>query len=653
MSATRARRPRAVDALLDSLAPLSFVIGKGGVGKTTCAVALTAWLAERGGHVLLVSTDPAGSLGTVIGSALTPGEQREIDELPGCAVMQLDAAVARGKFVARWRDVIVTIMDRGTYLDAEDIEGLVDAALPGGDEIFALLTLAELAAAQETRTAPWDHVIVDTAPTGHTLRLLALPDTFDALLALLEAMQAKHRFIVTALTHRYRTDAADLFLAEMRALIGGLRASLGNRDRTSAVLVARAEDVVMNESRRYAAALAAMHLEIAAVIVNAVAKPIDTVGRRLRGHLDELSRTMFAIPRTEPPPIGVKAIGGLGGRLRAMSRSAVSGRKTIRRDRRGWRKDERSAVKSFLGGAPHADLALSLVHPLTIVGGKGGVGKTTVSCALAIAAASARQSSSKVLLVSTDPAPSIADALGITDPQRARRGPEQFDPLPHLEIWQMDAVAAFEDLRDRYRQRIDQLFDAWIGQGVDASHDRVILRDLLALAPPGIDELYAVSALGEILDEHRYDCIVVDPAPTGHLLRLLELPTIALDWSHRLMRLILKYREISGLGDTAQELLTFSRRTRAFDALLHDPARAGLVLVTLDEPIVMAESVRLCKALDDKGIAVVGVLVNRVLTSSATEIDWRRKVVVAPESADPLIGIERISAWCRRWHQRD
>src|SRR5439155_1527968 len=129
---------------------------------------------------------------------------------------------------------------------------------------------------------------------------------------------------------------------------------------------------------------------------------------------------------------------------------------------------------------PAVDIALdpaALVRTLVIVGGKGGVGKSTVATALAIAA--------------TDAGP--------------------------------------------------------------------------AGAPPGIDELYALSVVGESVP--RFSSVIVDPAPTGHLLRLIEMPAIALDWTHRLMRLLLKYKDIAGLGETAQDLLDFAKRTRALTAL--------------------------------------------------------------------------------------
>ena len=116
---------------------------------------------------------------------------------------------------------------------------------------------------------------------------------------------------------------------------------------------------------------------------------------------------------------------------------------------------------------------------------------------------------------------------------------------------------AFARLRDEYQSRVDALFDTLVTRGVDLTHDRSVARDLLSLAPPGIDEVYALSLLSDALFKDRYVRVVVDPAPTGHLLRLLEMPRLALEWTHQLMRLMLKYKDVAGLGETAQELLDF------------------------------------------------------------------------------------------------
>jgi arsenite-transporting ATPase len=214
----------------------------------------------------------------------------------------------------------------------------------------------------------------------------------------------------------------------------------------------------------------------------------------------------------------------------------------------------------------------------------------------------------------------------------------------------MDATAAFTRLRDEYQERIDALFDTLVGRGLDVQHGRAIVRDLLALAPPGIDELFALSLLGDALAEQRFSRIVVDPAPTGHLLRLLEMPALALDWTHRLMRLMLKYRDVVGLGETAQELLDFARRTRALDALIHDHAQCGLVVVALDEPVVRSETERLSAAVQSRGVDVIALLWNRTeQTPAPLPASVAGRQLFAQETNPPPIGVKALRNWLRSW----
>jgi len=464
-------------------------------------------------------------------------------------------------------------------------------------------------------------------------------------------MQAKHRFMVSALTHRYRRDAADGFLESMRATIGALRLSLGDSRHSGAVLVTRAEPVVMRETERYAKALSTLGISLIAVLVEALPRNWQHLGENPTT-LRELAALapeggLFAVPEIEPPPAGVAESASALGRVRYFGEgTVVSARKGLRSDsprrkslKRGGRvSPPRPVDRTFPLG--------TLLRTLTIVGGKGGVGKTTVSCALALHAAFDDGLPGDVLLVSTDPAPSVGDALGIQAPQWAHTSPESLETIPRLHIWQMDATEAFQQLRDRYRDRIDDVFDSLTGRSFDIAHDRAILRDLLALAPPGIDELYALASLGEKLEERRYTRIIVDPAPTGHLLRLLQLPALAIDWSHRLMRLMLKYKEIAPIGHAAQDLLTFAKRTSALDRMLHDQSRAGVVLVSLDEPVVRAETLRLTNLLGASGIAVLGEVRNRVMTASASDTS---PTIFAPTVATPLIGVATIREWSWRW----
>lgn len=614
--------------LLDSLPPLTLVVGKGGTGKTTLSLGVATHLARAGHRVLVLSTDPAGTLGDAIGLGL--GDATEpVPHVPSLDARQLSARAERERFLRSWRDVIATILDRGTYLDAADIDGVVDAAFPGADEIFAVLALAST-----VREARYDRVVVDTAPTGHTLRLLSLPRTFDAIVALLETMQEKHRFMVRALTRRYRRDTADEFLDEMRDTIGTLRGALSDATRSGAIVVGRAEPVVAAETGRLLDALDEIHLATCGVIVNAMPAELDDASRQAVDTIAQLAPTTphFGVP-LQLPQTGADGAASLLESLTSLTRTAVAPVAPVARSRK--------QTRSGSAGA----LASRLARELTIVGGKGGVGKTSVSCAVALAAAEA---GGRVLLVSTDPAPSITDALGqpIGDDETV------IDDVHggELRARQMDATAAFQRFRLEYEARVDELFGALVATGVDASYDRAIVRDLLALSPPGIDEIFALSVLGETLSEARFTHVVVDPAPTGHLLRLLEMPALALDWSHQIMRLMLKYKEVVGLGDAAEELLAFSRRTRTLETLMRDATRCGLIAVSLDEPVVREETMRLVAAVRALGVDVIALLWNRVDGAPhPLPSDVPLEQLVSPRRVPPPIGVPAMRDWSRDW----
>ena len=612
----------ALDALLASFPRTTLVLGKGGVGKTTCAAGLAAHFARRGERTLLVSTDPAAALAGVLDAPVS-AQATPIPDQPRLDARQLSARVLREDFLNRWRETIAEIVDRGTYLDRSDVDGLVDAALPGGDEIFALLALADLLSDPSPEHA---RIVVDTAPTGHTLRLLALPETFRALVAMLEAMQSKHRFMVRALTRRYRRDRADDFLDEMRSKVDALRERLADDDSVAGVVVTRDEPLVIAETRRYVDRLRALRVRIAAIIVNGAQGNVNVVE-------NDPSIPEYRLPLVAPPPLGVPAL-----------TAALESIATIATRSPAMRPESRSETAP---ATPGNDVA-TIPRPLTIVAGKGGVGKSTVACALAVAAA---DEDSQTLLVSTDPAPSIADALGKSDAPWAENDIEAtIDEVPGLVVRQLNATAAFARLRETYQERIDALFETLLARGVDIAHDRAIVRDLLALAPPGVDELFALSTLGDAVVGGRFDRIIVDPAPTGHLLRLLEMPAIALDWSHRLMRLMLKYREITGLGETARELLDFAKRTRTLQAIFVDHSRCGLVLVSLDEPLARAETERLAAAVRRLGIDVGAVVWNRA--SGPTEplpATSAGRQVFAGEVQPPPVGARALRQWSRTW----
>jgi arsenite/tail-anchored protein-transporting ATPase len=616
------------ESLTARLSPVTLVVGKGGVGKTTVAAAFAKRFAGEGTRTLVVTTDPAGTLLSAFGRPISP-TTRPVALDDGMVrgpldVWAVDTQRARDDFLSTWRDPIAQILDRGTYLDLDDVRGLVDATLPGADEIFALLAIGEVLGMKPNDA--YARVIIDTAPTGHTLRLLNLPHSFAAIVRLLDAMQEKHRFMVRALTHRYRPDAADALISELRQRVDLLQRTLTDPAKTSAVVVTRPEAVVIAESVRYLDALAESHIAVAAILINTWRS-----GTEERTGIAPLLERVSSIPLYTAPRLPSDPVDRLLESVDILDANAKPARaKPPLRSPRAFAPS--ASERSSLSGP-------DLARPLTIVAGKGGVGKTTVACAVAISAADHGQ---QTLIVSTDPAPSVGDALA----QAIGHDETPVAGVPNLTARQMDATRAFAELRDQYQERIDDVFANITGRGVDFAPDREILRDLLSLAPPGIDELYALTILGNAIDEGRFTRIVVDPAPTGHLLRLLDMPALAIAWAHQLMRLMLKYKDIVGLGDAAQDLLTFAKRTRALELRLHDAQQATAILVTLDEPLVRGETERLLGALRDRHVSIGAIICNRA-DSVVKPLPTGEPVpqLLAPRTTPAPIGVNALRPW--------
>jgi arsenite-transporting ATPase len=220
-------------SLLSPCQRLLLFSGKGGVGKTTLTCALARHLAQAQPErrLLLLSTDPAHSLGDVLGIPVADVPQ-PLPDWPNLQVRALQAEVLLQDFKQTYGPALELIAERGSWLAKEDLLPLWDLDWPGVDELMAILEVNRLLAGQEV-----DTVILDTAPTGHTLRLLELPDFLDNLLAVFATFQAKHREVVQSLTGAYRPDEADAFLARLQSELEGGKARLTDPESTAAWLV--------------------------------------------------------------------------------------------------------------------------------------------------------------------------------------------------------------------------------------------------------------------------------------------------------------------------------------------------------------------------------------------------------------------------------
>jgi arsenite-transporting ATPase len=250
---------------------------------------------------------------------------------------------------------------------------------------------------------------------------------------------------------------------------------------------------------------------------------------------------------------------------------------------------------------------------IVIFGGKGGVGKTTAAAAFALALARANRDR-KMLIFSTDPAHSLSDSFD-EEIGELKSGVGGYKNLDAMEI---DPGKWFEELKQRYRSWTDELFASLSGGSrMEIKFDREAMRELVELTPPGIDEIAALGTISDLLDEERYHTIVLDTAPTGHLIRFLELPQVALSWIRTFMKLLLKYQNVLRATQVAEELVALSKSIKKVLALLTDGERCEFVGVAIPERMSLEETIDLSKSLEKLKVPMRKLLINGVVPSEA------------------------------------
>jgi arsenite-transporting ATPase len=262
-----------------------------------------------------------------------------------------------------------------------------------------------------------------------------------------------------------------------------------------------------------------------------------------------------------------------------------------------------------------------------------GCARTTCAAAAALGLAGDRA----VALHSTDPAGSLADVLG------REVGTELALVTERLRAQQVDAGHAFDAWRAEYRDDVGAVF-VRLGIEENVALDRRVIEAALDLAPLGIDEIVALDQMLDALD--RDEVLVIDTAPTGHFLRLLEMPELALEWAHALLRILLRYGGAAQLDDVSARVLAFAKRLKALRAQLTDPEVTGVFVVTLDEPMVRAETDRLRAALRAANVPEAAVLLNRAASGATFPAPH---VIRAPDCATPPAGADALRAFFQQW----
>jgi len=572
--------------------------GKGGVGKTTVSIAAALHFAKSR-PVILFTTDPASNLADIL-----HGELR---------TEALNAAALYRRFLDRNLESFLELGDRGTYLDKDELRRFFELSLPGVDELMAWMRIGELAEENGDAT-----IVVDTAPTGHTLRMLSSADHFRQFADALDSMQAKHRGMMRQFTRRDVRDAMDAFVDEFESDAKRRRALLTDPARAAFVPVTLSEPWVVEQTERLTRDVRAEGIDVPFTILNRAVADDDCDRTR-----DDAARKRLApvvdAPRSCEPLDTAAAIDAW-----ERGRPARLGQKPA-------------------GETPAFPGNLQLAR-LTFLAGKGGVGKTTSAASIALQLAN-NHPDKNYTVISVDPAHTLRDVFA------------QETPPKNLTVETIDTRAKWRRFRDALGEEIERAIGAITPGGMTVAYDADAMKKLVEIAPPGADELFAITRLADLIADDSQSAIVVDTAPTGHFLRLIDLPATAGEWVREFMRILLRYRELIPAGSLGEELIRASKALHALeDAMRSDSTR--VIVVTRPERIVIAESKRLIAEVEKRGMRIGGVIANYVTPENDCACDQsmrgyemtaldtigRDDVVIIERRDDPVTNLADLAA---------
>jgi arsenite-transporting ATPase len=658
-----------------------FVGGKGGVGKTTVSSALAVSLAsnveEEELKVLIVSTDPAHSLGDALDVDLRSSH--------GAPVLLTDP-VTGGRLAACEIDSTAALEEFRSTLEAFDIDRLADALgvspellegfglrefgsllqnpPPGLDELVALANVLSLDGNDsKMAAAEYDVVIVDTAPTGHTLRLLALPKFLDGLLGKLIQIRMKLSGLVSTLQSLFgssqeaaqRRDAIDTALQrleEFQTKMNGLRARLQNDQQTNFIVVTIPTTLAVAESKRLMTELDSQGVTVTDVVVNQYmqheqddddddAKLLLYYERRKSGQIKWITELQTAIDDVSASPefrengnsepIALTQVPFFDVELVGVPALAYLARECFQ---------DNPSMAHLMGNNNNQGNNTKVL----ICGGKGGVGKTTTSSSMAVSMAAAGHN---VALISTDPAHSLGDALDmdlsggkLTDCPLIGV-PSTEGSLSVMEIDPSEALGRFKSVVD------DLVGSRAVGGGRGSSNDKMMktlkdIGEIFDTLPAGADEVVALAKVVNLVKKGGFDRIVLDTAPTGHTLRMLSTPGFLADLMDRILKISKKINQNPAIkmliasaasgedmeaatAKAESTLLSFQLQMWDLEDLFSDPETTEFMIVTVPTELAVRESVRLLNDLTfeapDMPIKVRNVVVNKVLSEDGSDLD--------------------------------
>jgi arsenite-transporting ATPase len=559
--------------------PVVFVGGKGGVGKTSISSSLAVALASSVDHdckVLIVSTDPAHSLGDaldvdlrqrnptgarpkpiMLSDPLTNGRLFALEVDPNAALEEFQSNLELFDVATLSQslgmNVSPTLLQE---LGLDELHTLIRNPPPGLDELVALANVLDPKFAEE-----YDVIVVDTAPTGHTLRMLALPQFLDGFLGTLLKLREKLKGLIQTVQMfmggatetnggKLDVDKALGNLEEFQSRTSKLRERLKNASSTKFVVVTIPTILSVRESQRLMKELKEQGVCVSDLVVNQCIGAGDGDGddvpdlmktyyeRRVSGQqrwINELKEACADVSKSEEYKNNVGEGGG------AASDIVV---KQV-----PYYDVELVGVPAlgFLGSQTFSDPSFQRLigfdeevngPKVIICGGKGGVGKTTTSSSLAISMAMAGHN---VVIVSTDPAHSLGDAIDMNLQGGTLRDVQLIGVPPmstgsgeegSLKAMEIDPTSALKEFRDS----IDKL----IGKSNNGDNSELFstlssVGELLDTLPAGTDEVVALAKVIQLIRRGQFDRVVLDTAPTGHTLRMLTTPSFLADLIERVL----------------------------------------------------------------------------------------------------------------------
>lgn len=567
-----------------------FFTGKGGVGKTSIACATAIQLAESGKRILLVSTDPASNIGQVFGISI--GHHiTAVSAIPNLAALEIDPQAAaqgyRNRIVGPVRGILPDDVVKGIE---EQLSGACTTEIAAFDEFTALLIDSSV-------TDNYDHIVFDTAPTGHTVRLLQLPGAWSEFL------------------EEGKGDASCLGplagLEKQREQYKAAVDALTDDKRTRLILVARAQQSTLREVARTHEELAGIGLEQQHLVINGILPEIEAETDSLAAAIYKreqaaLNAILEALKQLPQDIISLKAFDlvGLDALRQLLSDTPYQ--------QHGINESAVEVDKPNLSKL--VDSIAEDGHGLVMTMGKGGVGKTTVAAAIAVELAKRGLS---VHLTTSDPAAHLSDTLNGT--------------LDNLTVSRIDP----HEETERYRQHVLQTK----GAKLDA-HGRALLEE--DLRSPCTEETAVFQAFSRIIRESAKKFVVMDTAPTGHTLLLLDATgayhrEVARQMNKAHLQFTTPMMQLQDAKQTKILIVTLAEKTPVLEAanLQNDLRRAGV------EPWAWVINNSIAATVTTSALLHQRAL-NELVEINAVAREHSNRYAVVPMLKDEPTGVQRL-----------